>query len=86
MEVKILQKNKNNILIKANILAVILILTSWASITTANSSYSINEEVVDYVEEQLSIDKNDYLIYVWGPLDKGKEVYGTKEHIIDIIS
>jgi hypothetical protein len=83
VEVKILQKNKNNTLIKANILALILILTSCASITTATSSVSIYEEVADYVAEKLSIDKDEYLIYAWGPISEGEEVFGTKEHIIN---
>ena len=55
MEVKILQKNKNNILFKASILAVILILTSFANITSATSQISKYDEVVDYITEQLSI-------------------------------
>ena len=83
MEVKILQKNKNNKLIKASILAFALILTSFGSITTASSTISNHEEAADYVIEQLSIDKDEYFIYVWGPINEGEEVFGTKEHIID---
>jgi hypothetical protein len=83
VEVKILLINKNNILIKASILALMLILTAFANFATATSSVSNHEEVADYVIEQLSIDKDEYLIYVWGPIDEGEEVFGTKEHIID---
>jgi hypothetical protein len=83
VEVKILQKNKNNFLIKASILSLILILTSCANITSATSQISKNDEVVYYITEQLSIEKDDYLIYIWGPLNKGEEVFGTKEHIMD---
>lgn len=78
-----MQKNKNNILFKASMLAVILILTSLSSIITATSTITKNEEIADYVAERLSIDKDDYLIYVWGPLNKGEEVFSTKEHIMD---
>ena len=78
-----MQKNKNDILIKASILSVILILTSCANITSATSQISKYDEVVDYITEQLSIEKDDYLIYIWGPLNKGEEVFGTKEHIMD---
>ena len=78
-----MQKNKNNILIKASILSVILILTSCANITSATSQISKYDEVVDFITEQLSIEKDDYLIYAWGPLNKGEEVFGTKEHIMD---
>ncbi len=77
-----MQKNKNNILFKASILAVILILTSCANIISATSQISKYDEVVDYVTEQLSIEKDDYLIYAWGPLNKGEEVFSTKEHIM----
>jgi hypothetical protein len=83
VEVKILQKNKNNILIKASILSIILILTSCANITSATSQISKYDEVVDYITEHLSIEKDDYLIYIWDPINKGEEVFGTKEHIID---
>jgi hypothetical protein len=82
VEVKILQKNKNNRLIEASILVILLILTSCVNITTATSSISNYEEAADYVADQLSIDKDEYLIYVWGLIDEGEEVFGTEEHII----
>ena len=79
---KILQKNKKSTINKAGIIAIILILTSFVNITIATSSISNHEEVADYVTEQLELNKDEYLIYVWGPINEGEEVYGTKEHII----
>ena len=77
------KKNKINNLFKVNILAFILIFTSFASITISSTSVSDYEKVANYAIEQLSIDKDEVLIHVWGPINKGEEVFGTKEHIID---
>ena len=85
MEVPILnKKNKINNLLKAGVLSFILIFTSCANITTASPSVSNCEEVADYVIEQLSIEKDEVLIYVWGPVDKGERIFGTKEYIMDV--
>ena len=69
-----MQKNKKNTLNKAGIIAITLILTSFVNITIATSSISNHEEVADYVTEQLELDKDEYLIYVWGPINEGEEV------------
>lgn len=82
VEVNILQKNKKSTLNKAGIIAITLILTSFVNITIATSSISNHEEVADYVAEQLELDKDEYLIYVWGPINEGEEIFGTKEHIM----
>ena len=77
-----MQKNKKSTFNKAGIIAITLILTSFLNITIATSSISNYEEVADYVTEQLEFNKDEYLIYVWGPINAGEEVFGTKEHII----
>jgi hypothetical protein len=81
--VKILKKNKINNLFKINILAFILIFTSFASITISSSPVSSYEKVANYVVEQLKIDKDEVLIYVWEPVNKGEEIFAIKEHIMD---
>jgi hypothetical protein len=84
VEVLILkEKNKINILLKASVLAFILIFTSCTNISTASFPISNCKEAVNYAVEQLSIDKDKVLIYVWGPVNKGEEIFSTKEHIMD---
>ena len=78
-----MKKNKNSRLIKASILVAALIFASFGSISTASYSKSDYEEAADYVLEQLEFEKDEYFIHVWGPIEKGEEVFGTKEHIID---
>ena len=75
--------NKINILLKNGIIAFVLIFASFAYITVSISSISKCEEAVNYAVEQLSIDKDEVLIYVWGPVNKGEDAYSGKEHIID---
>ena len=80
-------KNKKNIIvIKASILILALIITSCANSTMATLSKSKAEEVADYVIEQLSLDKDNIRIYVYGPLQEGEEIYSVKEHILTIPS
>ena len=77
------KKNKINILLKNGIIAFVLIFSSFAYITASTSSISNYEDAVNYAIGQLSIDKDEVLIYVLGPVNKGEEVYSGKEHIID---
>lgn len=77
------KRSKNNILIKACVLTVILLLTSCANLTLANSSISNAEDAARFVIEQLPIDADEVLIYVWGPVVQGEEILGTEEHILN---
>ncbi len=70
--------NKINILLKNGIIAFILIFSSCAYITASISSISNCEDAVNYAVGQLSIDKDEVLIYVWGPVNKGDEIYSGK--------
>jgi len=76
------KRNKGFIIIKECILIFFLVSTTCSNILLATSSISNAEEVANYVVEQLSYEKDELLIYVWGPLSKGEEVYSVKEHII----
>ena len=75
--------NKINTLLKASILAIILIFTSCANLSIASNQVSSSEKAANYVIEQRSIDKDEVLIYVWGLVDEGEEVFSTKEHVMD---
>jgi hypothetical protein len=82
--VNILKKQKNLIsLFKAGIISVVLVITVFTNLTLASPSISNYEEAADYVINQLSIDKDEVFIHVWGPIDKGVDVYSTKNHIIN---
>jgi hypothetical protein len=85
VEVLILKKIKKiNIFLKNGIIAFVLIFGSFTYITASISSISNYEEAVNYTVEQLSIDKDEVLLYVWGPINKGKEVFSGKELIINV--
>ena len=77
------KRSKNNILIKACVLTIILLLTSCANLTLANSSISNAEDAARFVIEQLPIDADEVLIYVWGPVVQGEEILGTEEYILN---
>jgi len=72
-----------NTIMKAGILAIILIITTFTNLTLASPHIINPEEAANYIVNQLSIDKDEVFIYVWGPIDKGVEVLSTKNHIID---
>lgn len=75
---------KTNTVLKACILAFILIFTSSLNITIVSSQISNYEGVANFVVGQLSIDKDELLIYVWGPINKGEQVFSTKDYIMDV--
>ncbi len=78
----LLKRNRNLIILKTSILLFVLISTTCSNLTIASSSTSIAEEVANYVVEQLSYEKDELLIYVWGPLKQGEEIYSLQEHIL----
>jgi len=84
VEVIILKKiNKINLLLKNGIIVFVLILGSFTHITASTSSILNSDEAVNYTVEKLSIEKNEVLLYVLGPVNKGEEVFSGKDHIID---
>jgi len=76
------KKNKMNILLKVCVISFILILTSSTNISLASQSITSIEEAANYIVDQLSIDEDEVLIYVWGPINKGEEIFSTKSHIM----
>jgi len=78
----LLKKIRNLIILKTFVLLFVLVSTTCSNLTIASSSISIAEEVANYVIEQLSYEKDELLIYVWGPVSQGEEIYSLQEHII----
>ncbi|KYK22527.1 hypothetical protein AYK21_03815 [Thermoplasmatales archaeon SG8-52-2] len=78
------KQQKIKSLLKASIISVVLVITAFTNLTLALPSISNCEEAANYIIEQLSIDKDEVFIHVWGPLNKGVEVFSTKSHIIDV--
>ncbi|UCF49605.1 MAG: hypothetical protein JSU91_07600 [Thermoplasmatales archaeon] len=77
------KRNKMNTIMKASILAVILIITTFTNLTLAQPSISNCEEAADYIINQLFINEDEVLIYIWGPVEKDEQIFTTKGHIID---
>ena len=79
-----MKKQKNiNSLLKAGIISVVLVITAFTNLTLASPSISNCEEAANLVIDQLSIDKDNVLIYVWGPVGTGEEIYSTKDLIMN---
>lgn len=77
------KRSKNNILIKACVLTIVLIVTSCGNLTFASSPISNVDDATRFVIEQLHIDADEVLIYVWGPVVQGEEILGTEEYILN---
>ena len=69
--------------LKASILSVLLLLSTCANLTLANSSISNVEEATSFLMEHHPIDFDEVFLYVWGPISKGEEIFSTKDHILD---
>jgi len=76
-------QKKINSLLKAGIISIILVITAFTNFTLASPLITNCEEAADYVVNKLSIDKDEVIVQVWGPIEKGVEVFSTKNHIID---
>ncbi|MCK5030465.1 MAG: hypothetical protein KAR64_03270, partial [Thermoplasmatales archaeon] len=76
-------KSRINTLAKAVVLFFVLLFSSCSSVILATSYISTPEEAVTIViENVLSSDKDEVLLYVWGPLSKGVDIAGVKEFIL----
>ncbi|UCF13539.1 MAG: hypothetical protein JSW06_04580 [Thermoplasmatales archaeon] len=76
-------KNKIYTIMKACVITFILLFVSCSNLTLANSSISNAEDAARFVIERLSYDIDEVLLYAWGPISKGEEIFGTKEHILN---
>lgn len=64
-------------------LAIVLILTAWSNTSIAKTYISNPEEAAIFVVDNvISVDMDEVLIYVWGPLSGGTDVSGLKEFIM----
>ena len=76
-------RNKIYAIMKACVLTFILLFVSCSNLTLATSSISNAEDAARFVIERLSYDVDEILLYVWGPVSKGEEIFSTKEHILN---
>lgn len=76
-------KYKIYTIMKACVLTFILLFVSCSNLTLATSSISNAEDAARFVIERLSYDVDEVLLYVWGPVSKGEEIFSTKEHILN---
>jgi hypothetical protein len=61
-----------------------LVLTSFSSLTLADSTIINAQEAIIYLKENHPINFDKVLLYIWGPINKGEEVYTTKQHILNV--
>ena len=74
---------KTNKFVKAVIFSLILLISTTLNLTVANPIVTNIEEAANFILDQLSINKNEVLIYIWGPIFEGEEILSTKDHILD---
>jgi hypothetical protein len=76
-------KTNRKTIIYACILAGVLLATTCSTILMATSSSSNEDEIAQYILQQLPIDDNqDILSYLWGPVSEGDKILATKEPIL----
>jgi hypothetical protein len=73
---------KSKIIFKAGILTIFLILTSFTNFAIARSPISSAEQALDYLMENIPIDYDEVLLYIWGPLPEGQDVFTTKDFVM----
>ena len=71
---------KISIFLNASIFSIILLVSTCTNLTVANTSISNVEEVTDFLMEHHPIDFDEVLLYVWGPISEGEEIFSTKDH------
>ncbi len=72
-------KNRNKRTLKVSILAGVLLVAACSTATVAILPKSENEEIAEYILDQLSYsDDLNILYYVWGPVSPGEKIITTK--------
>jgi len=74
---------KINNFVKVLLSSFVLLFSVTLNITIANSIDTDIGEEVNYILDQLSINKDEVLIYILGPVYKGEEILSTKGHVLD---
>ncbi len=78
-------ENKKISILKASVIAGVLLAAACSTMTVASFSKAKNEEIADYILNQLSYDQNlNILYYVWGPVSAGDKITTTKGPIFTI--
>jgi len=70
-------KNVHKKIFKVLVLAGVLLVTACSTATVAVPPKAQNEEIADYILNQLSYDDQNILSYVWGPVSTGETVITT---------
>ena len=70
-------KNEHKKILKVSILAGVLLITACSTATVAISPKAQNEEIANYILDQLSYDDQNILSYVWGPVSSGDKITTT---------
>jgi hypothetical protein len=79
-------KNKNKTIVHACVLAGVLLFASASTLISATVPKAESEVVAHYILDQLSINEESVLSYVWGPISTGDQILATKQHIFDVSS
>ena len=66
--------------ILSSTIVLLFVLSAFNTIGTSNS-ITLHEAVDIVINNVLTTDKDEVLIYVWGPVSPGVEVSGTKEFL-----
>ena len=75
---------KINNFFKVFLSSFVLLFSVTINLTTANSIDTDIGEEVNYLLDQLSINKDEVLIYILGPVYEGEEILSTKGHVLDV--
>ncbi|MCX6660981.1 MAG: hypothetical protein NTY91_00345 [Euryarchaeota archaeon] len=70
-------KNEHKKILKVSILAGVLLITACSTATVAISPKAQNEEIANYILDQLSYDDQNILSYIWGPVSTGEKIITT---------
>jgi hypothetical protein len=76
--------NKKQIVIKACLLAGVLLFATCSNLTQATDKTADTEKIARNILNRLSYDENSVLSYLWGPVSAGDKILATKEHIFDV--
>ena len=78
-------KNKRKTIIKACIIASVLVAVSCSTMIAATEPKTDNDEIAQYILDQLSYDENEKLLYyIWGPVSQGDTILTIKGPLFEI--
>ena len=78
-------KNKRKTIIKTCIITGILVAVTCSTMITATEPKAENDEIAQYILDQLSYSENQKLLYyVWGPVSQGDFILTTQGTLFEI--